>query len=61
MRECSRSSKLIVFLFPAVCACLGGCAKKIWITQYPEFWRQEMASMRIAVVPFRNRTRRREH
>jgi len=59
MRKCSLLAKSAVALLAGVCACSTGCTKKIWITQRPQFWTEEMSKMRIAVVPFRNRTRNR--
>ena len=41
----------ILSVMPAI---LAGCSKKIWITQYPEFYTAELKN--IAVVPFRNRS-----
>lgn len=31
---------------------LGGCSKKIWITQYPAFYNEDMKGMRVLVRPF---------
>lgn len=59
MRKCSLLVRSVVVLLAGVCACSAGCTKKIWITQHPQFWTEEMSKMRIAVVPFRNRTRNR--
>lgn len=59
MRKCSLLAKSAVVLLAGVCACSTGCTKRIWITQRPQFWTEEMSKMRIAVVPFRNRTRNR--
>ena len=59
MRKCSLLARSAVVLLAGVCACSAGCTKKIWITQRPQFWTEEMSKMRIAVLPFRNRTRNR--
>lgn len=41
-------------LLLATLAAAGGCSKKIWITQIPEFYTPELKT--IAVVPFRNQS-----
>jgi len=42
-------------LFSALTAAVGGCTKKILITQYPAFYTRDLQTM--AVIPFKNQTR----
>jgi hypothetical protein len=50
-RRFPASVHLFLFVLPAA---LGGCAKNVWITQYPAFYTPDLRS--IVVVPFRNTT-----
>jgi len=52
-----RSARNIAMVLAAVFAGgLGGCTKKMWITQIPEWWTPELGKISIAVVSFRNQT-----
>jgi hypothetical protein len=49
----SRRAALMVMLAGAL-SLLGGCSKKIWVTQVPDFYTPDLKT--VAVVPFRNQS-----
>ncbi|RPI60904.1 MAG: hypothetical protein EHM48_06495, partial [Planctomycetaceae bacterium] len=51
MRRSLTLLKCGLLLLLAATALVGGCSRKITITQYPEFWTEDLRT--IAVVPFR--------
>jgi len=54
MRYPRRTAKLAPLCLLAPLLVLAGCGKKIWVTQYPEFYSPDLK--RIVVAPFHNAT-----
>lgn len=54
MRHCDRVVRPAAACLLACLAGVGGCGKKIWITQYPSFYTPDLQT--ILVVPFKNAT-----
>lgn len=54
MRSYPRVCGSVLWVLLLLAASVGGCSKKMWITQYPAWYSAELKT--IAVVPFRNAT-----
>lgn len=53
----SNKARFELLLLSLVGLAVAGCAQKVTVTQYPEFWSPDMKVDSIAVWPFRNQTR----